>query len=1489
LATGWGLHGQLNEGFQGYLSYSTNTTKCYGTGGGFTWTPVNSHYVYHDAFGVSHPFAYVANYCTETFTGGGPASDGSGYSYSGGYVTSADGKLINAPVNNQSSSGTLTDTNGNVINNNGNGTFTDTLGKTAMTISGSGTASSPKVFTYSALTDNATVTITYVTYTVRTNFGCAATGYNLSQDLPDRITLGDGSFYKFTYEATPGFSGDVTGRLASLTLPQGGVISYAYTGANNGIVCADGTPTGLTRTGGVNRTYVRSAITATSSHTDIVDGLSNDSGFDFVMAGSPESFYETNRSVHQGSSSGPVLLARQTCYGGAAHPCTTTAIGLPVSQIDTYETFNSAQQHGSTITFNAYGLQTGETDFDFGGPSSRGAPLRSEGWAYPTSGIVSLVSFDTVVDGSNNQIGLTNYHYDETTGAGHAALVTTTGLPNHVAAGAQRGNLTTVSQSFSAAGSLTNAGAYEDTGDLLSSLAPSGASTYAYDTATHAFTTTATPPLPSSGVSLPSSATNDVNTSLPLTTTDPNNQAVTYKSYDQLLRPTEIDYPDGGKMIAGYTATQTGVYHYMTGSTHTNTQTNYDGYGRYDWVAVQNASGGYYWNNSCYDNNGNVQFAAYRFTSGTLVCSGAGDTYTYDALGRVLKITHGDSSTVNYSYNGRATQVTDENGVSRITQADGLGRPTAVCGVSNSTLQGVAPAACGLDIAATGFLTTYAYSTDTSAGNARKTVVTQGAQTRTFETDWLGRTTLVTQPESGTATYSYAYSATSGLGLTVTRKRPTANQSNPSVYTTTTTQYDSLGRVVSVTYTDGTPTKVFSYDAASTWTEAAQQTNLKGRLSAHYRTTAAGGAGSIYGYDAMGRATLQYSCLPSGCGNSTYDRGIAYTYNQANMLTSEGDGAGDTYTYSRSIAGEITGLTDSFSDATDPANIIVPGSVQNGPFGPTTYNLGNGLTAVNTYDSLGRSSGGYVCAGSSQPGCTGGTQQVYGYTAGWVGAHVTGTCDTVLTVCNSFGYDEFSRLTARTVTQGTVQNFTYTYDRYGNRWAQNAPQGGPALSISFNQGNNIINTSGFTNDVLGNVSDDTFHTYSYDADGNLISVDGGATATYYYDSLNQRVRIAPTRGTYEFVWDTMGRRVSTWYASTRAFDESNAYTDWGPISTRLGGQTQFEHQNWLGTERVRTTYNGAVAISISSLPWADDHTPSGDNGDQHDFAGMERDLEDNSEHAQYRQFSTNLGRWQSPDPYLGSYDLNNPQSMNRYSYALNNPASLVDPSGLDTTQLGACGVAGVVGDDEQPLPLFCVAAIYAPLGGGCSNQPWLCWSYPGAGYGGSQGYVGGGGGGGSSTSSAPSKTLGTCRVGSSPSHTQYAQAFGAVADLSAQFFSGLGPSDNTFGLDSAVSQVMAQSPGVQDALNGYNINGTTSGTYNFGPSGAIAAGNNIVAQFVGGYSYSISPASGGINLSLSNYTSFRSLSYDSGPSWPRGPFYPMGTTHQTYNIFVPCS
>jgi hypothetical protein len=46
------------------------------------------------------------------------------------------------------------------------------------------------------------------------------------------------------------------------------------------------------------------------------------------------------------------------------------------------------------------------------------------------------------------------------------------------------------------------------------------------------------------------------------------------------------------------------------------------------------------------------------------------------------------------------------------------------------------------------------------------------------------------------------------------------------------------------------------------------------------------------------------------------------------------------------------------------------------------------------------------------------------------------------------------------------------------------------------------------------------------------------------------------------------------------------------------------------------------------------------------------------------------GRFTSPDPYLGSGKLGNPQSWNRYAYVWNNPLRLIDPNGLEVYDNG---------------------------------------------------------------------------------------------------------------------------------------------------------------------------------------------------------------------------
>jgi len=81
------------------------------------------------------------------------------------------------------------------------------------------------------------------------------------------------------------------------------------------------------------------------------------------------------------------------------------------------------------------------------------------------------------------------------------------------------------------------------------------------------------------------------------------------------------------------------------------------------------------------------------------------------------------------------------------------------------------------------------------------------------------------------------------------------------------------------------------------------------------------------------------------------------------------------------------------------------------------------------------------------------------------------------------------------------------------------------------------------------------------------------------------------------------------------------------------------------------------------------------------------------------------GRWMTPDPLGG--EISNPQSLNRYSYALDNPTTLTDPLGLDTQpcmidgQEGLCTTTTAAGSSDDYLlwPVwqynFCAAFPFA--------------------------------------------------------------------------------------------------------------------------------------------------------------------------------------------------
>jgi len=72
------------------------------------------------------------------------------------------------------------------------------------------------------------------------------------------------------------------------------------------------------------------------------------------------------------------------------------------------------------------------------------------------------------------------------------------------------------------------------------------------------------------------------------------------------------------------------------------------------------------------------------------------------------------------------------------------------------------------------------------------------------------------------------------------------------------------------------------------------------------------------------------------------------------------------------------------------------------------------------------------------------------------------------------------------------------------------------------------------------------------------------------------------------------------------------------------------------------------------------------------FAGNNEDTATNLYDAQFREYGIQ-GRWPSPDPAgIAAADPANPQSWNRYAYSLNNPLTLIDPSGKNPGLASNC-------------------------------------------------------------------------------------------------------------------------------------------------------------------------------------------------------------------------
>jgi RHS repeat-associated protein len=113
-------------------------------------------------------------------------------------------------------------------------------------------------------------------------------------------------------------------------------------------------------------------------------------------------------------------------------------------------------------------------------------------------------------------------------------------------------------------------------------------------------------------------------------------------------------------------------------------------------------------------------------------------------------------------------------------------------------------------------------------------------------------------------------------------------------------------------------------------------------------------------------------------------------------------------------------------------------------------------------------------------------------------------------------------------------------------------------------------------------------------------------------------------------------------------------------------------QDHLGSPRIITDNAGKV-IARKDFNAFGDETNSAQRTEplgykpeeiRQDYTGYQKDDESGLEFAQARYYNTKHGRFTSIDPLTASANVKDPQTFNRYSYAMNSPYKFTDPLGL---------------------------------------------------------------------------------------------------------------------------------------------------------------------------------------------------------------------------------
>lgn len=1315
------------------------------------------------ADGSKHP---LGNQGTSTRTGSSPVFyfqgsgpwetlDASGWRVNGALTATASGVGATAPasfidpdgvIHNAPNGAAEEDPNGNEITYNGT-TFTDSLDRqiptppNSFSSSNTGTSACPQnlqPLDHAVLwtvpgpnggTENYTFCYADITVNLAPLDRAPGSTSPISQVKLQSIVMPNGQSWDFQYN-DPGdgstFNGYPInyGTLTQITLPTGGTISYTYlTESSEGAgVCnlvgrwvATRSVNANDGTGSHQWTYSYTInVGGASNSTTVTDPVGNYVVHTFGVGSCQP--YETDAKYYQ--VGGALLKTVDTIYAHAgssnAGPSgiinvvpttiTTTWPNAKVSTVgNSYDAgfsyidyLGSTTYQGGPPNVGLYGKLLTKTESDFGGTILRTTTntyqaLNSS--TYLTNNLLNLPASIKVTGAS--QTNYTTYGYDENAVASSGISIQHDSSPP---TGTARGNQTSIHRQLNngsavasgtcpavgSGGYLVTSVTFFDTGMVDISKDPcTYATTYAYSgTYIGAFPTTVTNALNQS-----TTHTYDLNTGLLTSTTDPNGQTTSF-TYDNMWRLASVTYPDGGSSVISHqetsfpnTATLTKK---ITSSQNYVTKDVFDGVGRVSQSQVSPGTQTIF-TDFTYDADGRKSTVSNPYYTTSDSTYGV-TTYQYDGLSRTTLVTPpGGSGSISTQYcGGNATLVTDESGHWRRSQLDGLGRLVEVDEPNSTTATVNVCPGTGEPI----WTTNYTYD----ALDDLMTVSQGGSHNRSFAYDSLKRLTSSLNPETGTTAVLYGYDADSNVVSKTDARAITINYS-----------YDSLNRMLGRTYSNGDTSVGYQYDTSGC-------SGVDPCYNIGRRTVTAEGSNSqSFSYDSMGRLTGQHTHNGSIFYVTTY----SYDFN--------GDLTSLTYPSGRIVryAYDNVGRPISAVDTANGINYATAGTYA--PQGAiASLTLGASIDLTGVYNSrlqpcwiYESSAGGLPTSTSCTASATAGNilDLKYSYLdpSGRNNGNViqiTNNKDTTRT--QAFTYDQVNRIVAAETssTQATSPancwGESYTLDEWANLTtigvASSAYTGctQESLSVSVSNNNQI---SSFSYDAAGNVLNDTRNAYVWNAESEIKT---GAGVNYTYDADGNRVQ----KSSGKIYWYGGGSEVLDESDSSGNITDEYVFLGGKRIAHRVvsGNSIYYYAEDFLGTSRVIATAAGSVCYEADFYPFGGERDVTNTCTPTYKFEGKERDTETNNDDFGARYYSSQFGRWTSPDwssvpvpvPYA---NLTNPQTLNLYAMVHDNPESFADLDGHEDD-----GSSGDVGA-STPVPQQQSSSTPQNQSGQSSQQP----------------------------------------------------------------------------------------------------------------------------------------------------------------------------------------